>query len=514
VGPDATRQGPLPIFDVRDFGVTLFGRQSELHLACKEGGKNMANAQTAPTARAWTNVPAADVAALRAGLRGATIAPDEPGYDETRKIWNTMIDRKPGLIARVSGSADVVQCVNFARDHKIPLAIRGAGHNIAGSALCDDGLVIDFSLLRSVRVDPKARTVFVQPGATLGDLDHETLSFGLSVPVGINSTTGVAGLALGGGFGWTSRKFGLTSDHLVGADVVTSSGERVHASEQENADLFWGLRGGGGNFGVVTSFEFRADPISPAVLAGLIVYPHAGGKAVLQRYREFTAKAPDELSVWVVLRMAPPLPFLPSDVHGKPVLVIALCYTGAPKDGERAIAPLRGLGSPVGEHVGPMPFSAWQQAFDPLLTPGARNYWKSHYFSDLADGLLDAALEYAARPPAPESEILLVHLGGQVNRIAPEATAFAHRDFNYIMNVHGRWSRAAEDERGIEWSRGLFRAAAPFSTGGVYVNFLSQDEADRVRGAYGSNYDRMVRLKQRMDPTNLFRSNQNVKPTA
>jgi FAD/FMN-containing dehydrogenase len=474
----------------------------------------MDKTQAAAATRAMADIPAADVAGLRAGLHGASLAPGEAGYDDARKIWNAMIDRKPGLIARVSGSADVVQCVNFARDHQVPLAIRGAGHNIAGNAVCDGGLVVDFSGLRSVRVDPRAKTVQVEPGATLGDLDHETCSFGLAVPVGINSTTGIAGLTLGGGFGWLSRKLGLTCDSLLAADVVTAKGERVRANAKENADLFWGLRGGGGNFGVVTSFEFKLDPIPPAILAGLIVYPLAQGKSVLTRYREFTAQAPDEVSAWVVLRPAPPLPFLPAEVHGQPVLVVALCHLGDPKEGERHVAPLRQLGKPVGEHVGPMPLTAWQQAFDPLLAPGARNYWKSHYLSELSDGLFDAVLEYAAKPASPACEILLVHLGGRVNRIAPGATAYAHRTVNYLMNVHGRWNQTGEDEKGIEWSRGLFRAATPFATGGVYVNFLTQDEADRVRGAYGTNYDRMARLKQRMDPTNLFRLNQNVKPTA
>jgi FAD/FMN-containing dehydrogenase len=458
--------------------------------------------------------PASEVQGLRSRLRGTTFAPGEAGYDEARKIWNAMIDRRPGLIARVAGAADVIQCVTFARAQEVPLAIRGGGHNIAGNAVCDEGLTIDFSALRSVRVDPPRRRAQVAPGATLGDFDRETHAFGLAAPVGVNSTTGIAGLSLGGGFGWTSRKLGLTCDHLVAADVVTANGELVRASAKENEDLFWGLRGGGGNFGVVTSFEFDLDPIPAQVLTGLIVFPHVQCKAVLERYRDFTASAPEELTVWVVLRQAPPLPFLPAEVHGKEVTVIAFCYLGNPDGGQRWVAPLRGLGKPVGEHVGSQPLTAWQTAFDPLLTPGARNYWKSHNFAELKDGLIDRLVEHSGRPPAPDCEIFLAHLGGRVNRVAAGETAYAHRDVSYIMNVHGRWSDPGMDEKGIAWSRGVFQATQPFATGGVYVNFLTQEESDRVQGAYGPNYDRMIRVKEKYDPTNLFRLNQNIRPTA
>ena len=458
-------------------------------------------------------LPAAEVDGLRSRIRGTAIGPGDAEYDAARKIWNAMIDRRPALIVRCADSADVVQAVNLAREQKLPLAIRGGGHNIAGNALCDDGVVIDLSALRSVRVDPQKRRAWVGPGATLADLDHETQSFGLAVPVGINSTTGVAGLTLGGGFGWISRKFGLACDSLVGADVVTAKGDRIHADAEENPDLLWGLRGGGGNFGVVTSFEFQLHSAGRQVLAGLVVYPYAQGASVLRKYRDFADSAPDELTAWVVMRKAPPLPFLPAEVHGKEVVVIAICYVGDPAQGERAIAPLRALGTPVGEHVGAMPLTAWQQAFDPLLVPGARNYWKSHNFREASDGLLDKLLEFAGKLPSAECEVVLAQLGGETNRVAADATAYAHRDVRYLLNVHGRWTTAKEDEKGIGWARELFQATTPFATGGVYVNFLTGEETDRIKGAYGPNFDRMLQLKRKLDPTNLFHLNQNIQPT-
>src|SRR5262245_2534216 len=331
---------------------------------------------------------------LRNRLTGEVIVPGDDAYDSARRIWNATIDRRPGAIVRCSTTPDVVQAVNFARESGVVLAIRGGGHNIAGSALCDGGLVIDLSRMRTAQVDPVARRVTIEGGATLADLDAVTQAHGLATPVGINSTTGIAGLTLGGGFGWLSRKYGMTVDNLVSAEVVTATGEVVHASAVEHPDLLWALRGGSGNFGVVTRFEFRLHAVGPQVLSGLIVYPLAEAKGVLQRYREFVAKAPEELSVWTVLRKAPPLPFLPQEMHGKDMIALALCYAGDPARGEPLIEPLRRLGNPVGEHVGVQPYSAWQQAFDPLLAPGARNYWKSHNFTALEDGLLDTVVDY------------------------------------------------------------------------------------------------------------------------
>ena len=424
-----------------------------------------------------------------------------------------MIDKRPGLIARCASTADVVRAVKFARENQLVLAVRGGGHNIAGSGLCDGGIVVDLSKMKAAIVDPKTRRVTVEAGATLAELDAATQAHGLATPLGINSTTGVAGLTLGGGFGWLSRKLGMTVDNLESAEVVTADSAVVRASASEHPDLFWALRGGGGNFGVVTRFEFRLHPVGPNVLSGLIVYPLSSAKSVLQQYREFIARAPDELSVWTVLRLAPPLPFLPESVHGKGVVVLALAYAGDPKLGEPLIEPLRKFGTPVGEHVGVQPFVAWQQAFDPLLTPGARNYWKSHNFTSLPDKLLDAVIEYVGKLPSPECEIFFGAIGGATSRPAPDAMAYAHRDAQFVMNVHGRWREAADDARCVAWARDYFNASAPFASGGVYVNFLTADEIGRTRSAYGSNYDRLARIKSKYDPNNLFCTNQNISPT-
>lgn len=452
--------------------------------------------------------------ALRQTLRGVVCLPQEAGYDEARTIWNAMIDRYPGAVIRCRGAADIMRAVTFAREHGALLAMRAGGHNIAGNAVCEGGLLLDLSLMRGIRVDPVGRTARVEPGATLGDLDRETQAFGLATPLGINSTTGVAGLTLGGGFGWLSRKFGLTVDNLISADVVTSDGKLVQASATGNADLFWALRGGGGNFGVVTSFEFLLHPVGPMVLSGLIVHPFSRAKELLAGYREVAAKAPDDLTVWVVLRKAPPMPFLPSDVHGKEVLVFAVCYAGEEHDGNRALEPLRRLGTPIADVIGMQPFTAWQAAFDPLLTPGACNYWKSHNFVQLSDGLLDMLVSQTATLPTDECEIFIGQLGGAAGRVAPDATAYPHRNANFAMNVHTRWRELADKQRSIDWARKLFAETAPHATGGVYVNFMPDDETDRVSSAYGANYARLVALKSKYDPGNLFRLNQNVQPSA
>lgn len=343
---------------------------------------------------------------FKSHFQGDVVLPTDSNYDEVRQIWNGMIDRKPSLIARCKSADDVVMAVNFARDNGQLLSVRGGGHNIAGNAVCDNGVMIDLSLLTQVRVDENAKRAFVEPGCTLGDLDEASQKHGLATPVGINSTTGIAGLTLGGGFGWLSRKYGMTIDNLVSANVVTADGRQLLASETENEDLFWALRGGGGNFGIVTQFEFQLHPVGPEVLSGLIVFPFDQAKSVITQFAKFTESAPEELSVWMVSRKAPPLPFLPESVHGKEVVVLAICYAGDPSEGEKLIAPLRDFGDAHGEHVGVQPFAAWQQAFDPLLTPGARNYWKSHNFNSLSEGVIDAAIEYAGKLPCLNARFL------------------------------------------------------------------------------------------------------------
>jgi FAD/FMN-containing dehydrogenase len=452
------------------------------------------------------------VAGLASALQGGLLTSESSAYDETRAIWNAMIDRRPAAIVRCAGADDVVEAVSFAREHGLLISVRGAGHNIAGNSVADGVFMIDLSGMNAVEVDPANHMARVQPGATLGDVDTATQVHGLAVPIGVASTTGVAGLTLGGGFGWLSRKHGLTIDNLISAEVVTAAGEKVTASASENADLFWGIRGGGGNFGIVTSFEFNVHPVGPEVLAGVIVHHHADAANVLRQYREFVASAPEELAAFVVLRKAPPLPFLPEDVHGSDVVVLPALYNGDFTEGERAFEGLRAIGNPIADVIGPTPFLDFQAAFDPLNTPGFRNYWKSHDFTELSDGALDVLIEYAGKLPTAHCEIFMAHLGGAVGRVAADATAYTHRDAEFVVNVHTRWEDPAEDEMCVSWAREFFDRSAPFATGGVYVNFMPDDEVERIGAAYGSNYSRLVELKNRYDPDNFFRLNQNIKP--
>ncbi len=459
-----------------------------------------------------TTIGGGQIETLSHNIDGAVLTPESDGYDDVREIWNAMVDRRPGMIVRCSTAEDVTQTVNFARTNGLLVTVRGAGHNIAGNSIADDALMIDLSEMKLVSVDEVAKTVKVEPGVTLGELDAATQEHGMAVPTGINSTTGIAGLTLGGGFGWMTRKYGLTIDNLIAADVVLANGEQVRASADSNPDLFWALRGGGGNFGVVTLFEFQLRPVGPEILSGLIVHPGSEARACLDFYRDFSAQAPDELTAWVVLRKAPPLPFLSEEVHGTDVLVFALMYTGDMQSGEKAVQALRDYGNPISDVVGPHPFTGWQQAFDPLLTPGARNYWKSHDLSELSDGLLDLLAAKAADVPTPQTEFFLAQLGGAPSRVDPTATAYWPRRAAYLMNIHGRWEDAADDERCVSWTRQVFNDAKPYATGEVYVNFMPEDDADRVGNAYGGNYDRLAEIKGKYDPSNLFRVNHNIQP--
>ena len=408
----------------------------------------------------------------------------------------------------------MIAAVRFARYHGLLVSVRGGGHGIAGNAVCDGGLVIDLSQMKSVQVDPAMQKAWVEPGATLADVDKETQAFGLVVPTGINSTTGIAGLTLGGGFGWISRKFGLTIDNLLSADVVTADGELKHASSTENPDLFWALRGGGGNFGVVTAFEFQLHKAGPQILSGLIVHPFENAEAVLKGYRQALEAAPDELTCWAVLRQAPPLPFLPTEWHGKEVLVLALCHCGEIEEAQREASGLRAIGKPIVDVVAPHAFVDWQQALDPLLAPGARNYWKSHDFRELSDPAIQILTDAARKLPGPECEIFIGHVGGAAGRVAADATAFPQRSSHFVMNVHARWREQEQDRPCIEWARGIFEATKPYAVGTAYINFMPEDELDRVESAYGGNYKRLAEVKRRYDPQNLFRMNQNVRPMA
>lgn len=452
------------------------------------------------------------IEALAATLRGALLRPGGSGYDAARTLWNGMIDRKPGLVIRALGTGDIQAAVNFARDNDLLMAVRGGGHQIAGLAVADGALLLDLSRMRSVHVDAARRRVQADPGALLGDLDRETQLYGLAVPVGVNSTTGIAGLTLGGGFGWITRKHGMTIDNLLSADVVTADGRIRHASAAENADLFWAIRGGGGNFGVVASFEFQAHPVGPEVMSGLIIHPIEAAPGLLRDFRMICAEAEDELTVWAVLRKAPPLPFLPAEWHGREVLIFAACYSGDMEAGTQAMKGLRALGAPIVDVIGPHPFAGWQAAFDPLLTPGSRNYWKSHDFVDLPDAAIGVVLDAIETLPDPACEVFIAHVGGAMARVPGADTAFPQRKAHFVMNVHTRWDDKAKDDRCIAWARDLFARAAPFSAGSVYVNFVPGDEPGRLAEAYGDNMARLVAVKGKYDPQNLFRVNHNIEP--
>lgn len=461
---------------------------------------------------ATTTLHATSIDELEQSLDGRLLNYGSSGYDEARTIWNAMIDRRPALIVRCESTSDVVNAVNFARENNIVLSVRGGGHNIAGNAVCEGGIMIDLSQMRSVEVDPQKRTARAGGGALLSDVDEATQVHGLVVPLGINSTTGIAGLTLGGGFGWLCRRFGLTIDNLIGATVVTADGSVLHASASENSDLFWGLRGGGGNFGVVTEFEYACHEIGQTVLSGMIVYPGDDARKVLEFYRDFMPNAPEELAAWFVLRKAPPAPFIPEEWHGRDVIILAICVTGPLEDAERYVRPLRELGNPVADIVAPMPFVAFQKILDQAQSAGARNYWKSNEFTELSDGLIDTLIDYARMVPDPNCDIAMAMLGGAVARVASDATAYANRDTLYAINIHGRWIDRTNDDACIAWARGLMSATTPYSTGSVYVNFMTAEEGDRVKSAYGENYERLVALKTKYDPGNVFRMNQNIRP--
>jgi FAD/FMN-containing dehydrogenase len=449
---------------------------------------------------------------LKGGLNGKVVLPNDPSYDETRKVWNAMINKRPSVIVKCRTAEDIPPAIHFARENGLEISVRGAGHNIAGNAVCDDGLMVDLSGMKNIRVDVRNKRAYVEPGVTLADFDKATQAHGLATPVGINSTTGISGLTLGGGFGWLTRKYGLTIDNLVSVDLITAHGNKIKVSEKNQPDLFWAVRGGGGNFGVAAQFEFNLHPVGPEILAGLIVFPFSEARQVLQHYREFVSSSPLELNIWIVMRDAPPLPFLGAEVHGKRVIVLPVFYSGDIAEGQRLIKPLRSFGNAYGEHIGPMPFVQWQQIFDPLLTPGARNYWKTHSFKELSDGLFDVLIEYAGKLPSPQCEIFIGQLGGVSNNIPVDATAYGPRDARFVANVHGRWIDSTQDEVCIAWARAFFKASACYASTGAYVNFMTEEEGDRVESAYGSNYTRLRQIKKQYDPDNFFHLNQNIKP--
>jgi hypothetical protein len=448
------------------------------------------------------------------GFRGRLISADDADYDTARAVWNGAIDRHPRLIARCIGTADVVAAVRFARDHEMEIAIRGGGHNVAGTAVCDGGIVIDLSAMRAVRVDPAHRKAWVQGGALWGDVDHETQAHGLATTGGIVSHTGVAGLTLGGGVGWLMRRHGLTIDNLLAADIVTAGGEQLRASEDEHPELFWALRGGGGNFGVVTAFEFRLHSVGPTVLAGPILWDATDAGHLLRFYREFVRDAPDELGTVVRFGTAPPLPVIPEELHWRPVVIVGVCYAGPIEKGELALRPLRAFGTPLLDLVVPTPYVGFQGALDSTVVHGWNYYWKSTHLPELRDDLIDVIAEHAFSCSSPRSYAAMFHLRGAVSRVAESATAFGNRHASHAITLDAVW-RPAEDcgDRETAWTRSFFAALGRFRQG-VYVNFLGGDEGPaRVREAYGDAvYDRLVDVKTRYDPDNVFHHNQNIGP--
>jgi hypothetical protein len=449
---------------------------------------------------------------LQASFRGELVGPGDGGYDEHRKVWNGSIDRHPGLIARCAGVADVRHAVRFAREHGLVVAVRGGGHSFPGLSVCDDGMLIDLAPMKGIRVDPEAGTARAQAGVLLGELDRETQSFGLAVPAGIVTHTGLAGLTLGGGIGWIMRKYGLTIDQLQSVDVITADGEFVRASEDHNADLFWGVRGGGGNFGIVTEFEFRLNPLGPYVVAGPVFWSMEDAPDVLRFYRDWIADCPDELMTIVVQRRAPALPVVPPDLVGKLVMAVVACYAGPIEDGERVVRPLKDFGSPVLDLCQPKPYLAHQQTFDPSFRHGWWYYVRSCDVAELTDDVIDIVVEHGARIMSPVSSIALWQMGGAVARVGESETAFNGRDAGFTFNINGNSQTADGFEGERRWARDYWSALAPHHTS-VYVNFLMEEGEERVRQAYGADkYDRLKALKRTYDPTNFFRLNQNIKP--
>ncbi len=448
---------------------------------------------------------------LRGRLRGALVLPGDKGYDEARTVYNAMIDRRPAAIIRCVDVADVITAVEVARKEAVDLSVRGGSHSVPGFGTNDGGVVCDLSGMRGVRVDPQARTARAEGGCTWADLDHATHAFGLATTGGIISTTGVAGLTLGGGMGHLARAHGLSCDNLISADVVGADGQLVTASEERNPDLFWALRGGGGNFGVVTSLEYRLHPVGE-IYGGPIFYPVEHSGDVLRFYRDFIADAPEQLGAFFAFQIAPPLPFIPEDRHGETMCAIIACWTGPPADGPRAVAPLLEAAPVVAQHVGPMPYPALNSAFDALLPPGLQHYWKADFVRELTDEAIAAHVEHGPRVPCVQSTMHVYPINGACHRVASDATAFAYREANFACVIAGMWPDALDNERNTTWVRDYWEAIHPHSEEGGYVNFMAGDDQDRVRDNYRDNYDRLAQVKLRYDPDNLFHMNQNIQP--
>jgi FAD/FMN-containing dehydrogenase len=451
--------------------------------------------------------------ALRSSLRGSLLRFGDDGYYEARTVWNAMIDRKPALIARCVGVSDIVTALRFAREHGIALSIKGGGHNIAGLAVAEGGLMLDLSLMRGVWVEPRARVANAQPGCLLGDVDRETQLHGLASVLGFVSATGITGLTLGGGFGYLSRRFGWTSDNVRSMDMVTAEGRIVRASERENDDLFWGLRGGGGNFGVVTNIEYDLYSVGPEIFGGALVWRAESAPEVLEAFRTLAESAPPELALVAALRLAPPAPWIDPAAHGKPVVAVFACYTGRVEDGEKLLAPIKALGKPVGDIMQRRTYVSQQCLLDATQPSGRRYYWKSEYLPRLSPELFNAAVEHGARILSPHSAVILFQLGAAVAHHGNDHSAVGNRDAGFVLNLAASWEKREDDAANVEWARSSWRDMRRFSTGGTYINFLTEEEAgDRIQAAYGPNFVRLAAVKAKWDPDNFFRANKNIAP--
>jgi FAD/FMN-containing dehydrogenase len=471
-----------------------------IYFRCEEA--TMSSSQR--TVAAAIDVDDATVDGFRSSLRGELITPVDPSYDTIRAVWNGMIDKRPALIARCTGVADVIASVNFARQQNMLVSIRGGGHNVAGNAVCDGGLMIDLSQMKGIWVDPTQQTARAQGGVLWGEFDHETQQFGLATTGGTISTTGIAGLTLGGGVGWLNGKYGLACDNLISVDIVTADGELRRASATENEELFWGVRGAGANFGVVTSFEFKLHPVGPMILGGMVLHPIDRAAEVLRFYREFTASEPDELTTSVAMLTGP---------DGNRVIALVACYAGSIDEGERILAPLRLFGSPIADMMGPLPYTALQSLLDAAFPHGQHSYWKSSMMRSIDDEAIGIMTEHFASVPSSKTVVLIEHYHGAYARVTPTDTAFNHRADPHNFVTISVWDDPAETERNVQWTRDLYEAIDPYLSRGVYVNVLDSDEGfARVKAAYGENYDRLLALKRQYDPMNLFRMNHNIRP--